>query len=145
MWRALFEGQAVATGEQQGWHRQGRQLAGGWQTGHFGLVEVPSQGEIQLAHRVGIKAIARNDVEALGRGVHAVDEETCRTQGTARSRRIDELIDGDRRCRTGRGTLDIFRQHDAVVDLDIVGISGQFEVAHLIDEAAGIVVGLFRL
>ena len=133
MWRALFEGQAVATSEKQGRHRQGRQLAGRWQTRHFGLVEVTSQGEVKLAHRIGIKAIARNDVEALGGGVHAVDEETCSAQGTARSRRVDELIDGDRRCRTGRGTLDIFRQHDAVVDLDIVGISGQFEVADLID------------
>src|SRR3546814_3582799 len=89
----------------------------------LGVVEVVSRGQRQLADAHVGQAVAGDDVEPLGAGIDAVDEEA-----------------GRRACQTGLGErvanilpLQIFGQGDAVLDLDIIIIDRDVEPAHHVE------------
>jgi len=143
--RALFKGQTVGAIKEDRRHRQARQDRGGRNLCDLGLVEIGGARQVETTHGVRGPMIARDNVDALGFRVHAVDEEAGGAKASARARRIDQVEDRNGRGRTGGRALDVLREHDPVIDLDLIGVDRHFEGAVMIDAAQGVVGGLFRL
>ena len=80
--------------------------------------------------------IARDEIDALGLGVHTIDEEARHAGAERRDQR-----------RHLRG-VEVFREHDAVVDVDAIRIDGRLEIAEAKHRAERIVdrlLGVERL
>ena len=85
-----------------------------------GGVEVRCQREVEAPGRGRLQRIAQHEIHALGARIHAVDEEAAAADADE-ALAVQELAHW-------RGR-EVLRQHDAIVDIDAIGIDGEIELA----------------
>nr|GEU28415.1 hypothetical protein [Tanacetum cinerariifolium] len=117
---AFFQADHIAAAKQHGGRIERGQFG---RLGHaldVGLVVVAGQREVELAIARRTQRIVGHDVDAVGAGIDAVDEE-------ARTAHAGKTFRRQVGAHIGRGH--VFRQHDTVVDIDAVSVGRDAQVA----------------